>query len=57
VEKAVSILKMNDTDHLKGRILDAAEIVDTDALSRLWQELEYQMETCEARNGAYFELS
>jgi hypothetical protein len=31
-----------DTDHLKRRIMDAAETVATGVLCRLWQELQYE---------------
>jgi hypothetical protein len=49
--------KIKDRPHLKDRICAAIETVTPEMLSRVWEEAEYKLDICRAKNGAHIENS
>jgi hypothetical protein len=56
VKRIVYSIRVDNIQHLKQRIREAAASVTPDVLGRVWQEMEYRLDVCRATNGAHTEL-
>ncbi|GBL99202.1 hypothetical protein AVEN_140669-1 [Araneus ventricosus] len=56
VKQHVYSERITDINHLKQRITDVIHSVTPIVLTRMWEELDYRLDVCRAKNGAHIEL-
>jgi hypothetical protein len=56
VKRIICSVHIQNIQHLKQRIVDAAAWAAADVLGRVWQQTEYRSDICRPSNGAHIEL-
>jgi hypothetical protein len=56
VKNTVYKVKINDLQHLKGRIRDAVATVTPNVVEATWNDVQYRLDVCRVTKGAHIEI-